>query len=92
MSERSPESLEELTKEQLGVVINEKLSNTLYWLSKAYRVRPQDDESERALLSIMADLQKIQRDVNRTFTRKAKPSKWRRKERRLKLDSAGRAD
>ena len=56
-----------LTKEQLQAVINEKLDNTLYWLKKAYQVRPQDDQSEQTLLNIMASLQKMQGDVNRAL-------------------------
>lgn len=64
-----------LTKEQLQAVINEKLGNTLYWLSKAYRLRPKDDQSEKTLLEMMASLQKIQDDVNRAFTGKRVDSK-----------------
>jgi hypothetical protein len=71
MSRKSSESGQELTKEQLQAVINEKLSNTLYWLSKAYRVRPRDPHTEKTLLSVMAGLQKIQKDVNKAFTGRA---------------------
>ena len=60
-----------LTKEQLQAVLSEKLGNTLYWLSKAYRFRPADDDTERTLLEIMAGLQNMQQQVNRTF---CKPS------------------
>jgi septum formation inhibitor-activating ATPase MinD len=56
-----------LTKEQLQAVINEKLDNTLYWLAKAYHHRPQDDLTEQTLLEMMANLQKMQHDVNRSL-------------------------
>ena len=67
MSEKSSEIAYVLTRQQLQAVINEKLGNTLYWLTKVYRPRPEDDESERTLLEIMAELQSMQRSVNRTF-------------------------
>lgn len=57
-----------LTRQQLQAVINEKLGNALYWLSKAYRSRPRDVESEKTLLEIMASLQEMQRRVNRSLT------------------------
>jgi len=67
MSENSVEIPEGLTKEQLQAMLSEKLGNTLYWLSKAYHFRPADDATERTLLEIMAGLQSMQQQVNRTF-------------------------
>jgi hypothetical protein len=77
MSEKVIEFPEGLTKEQLQAVISEKLGNTLYWLSKAYRFRPPDDDTERTLLEIMAGLQNMQQQVNRVFCRPTDPASGR---------------
>jgi hypothetical protein len=69
MSEKLIEFPDGLTKEQLQAAISEKLGNTLYWVSKAYRFRPPDDDTERTLLQIMAGLQSMQQQLNRTFCR-----------------------
>ena len=68
---KSNQSNTALTRQQLLAVINEKLENTLYWLSKAYGSRPQDDESERTLLEVMAGLQGLQRRVNQNLSTEA---------------------
>ena len=58
-----------LKKERLQALINERLEDTLFWLSKAYEARPSGDKSERVLLDVMASLQKMQREVNQAFIR-----------------------
>lgn len=60
----------ELTREQIQVVINQKLENTLYWLNKAYDARPQDSAAEKALLELMAALQRLQQEANETLLQK----------------------
>ena len=56
-----------LTVEQIHAVINEKLENTIYWLNKAYNARPQDSSAEKALLELMAVLQKMKNETNKSF-------------------------
>ena len=58
-----------LKKQELQAVINERLENTLFWLLKAYDTRPPGDKSEAVLLDVMASLQKMQREVNRSFSK-----------------------
>ena len=59
-----------LTKEQIQSVINEKLENTIYWLNKAYHARPQDSSAEKALLELMADLQRMKKQTNEALGEK----------------------
>jgi hypothetical protein len=56
-----------LTKEQIQVVINQKLENAIYWLNKAYDARPSDSTAEKTLLEIMAELQKMKRAANESL-------------------------
>jgi hypothetical protein len=56
-----------LTKEQIQVVINQKLENAIYWLNKAYDARPSDPTAEKTLLEIMAELQKMMREANESL-------------------------
>lgn len=58
-----------LTQERLQALVNERLENTLFWLSLAYEAGPSNDKSETVLLDVMASLQKMQREVNRSFFR-----------------------
>ncbi len=75
MSQGLSRPKEMLTKKQLQAVINEKLENTLYWLTRAYHLRPEDDQSEQTLLEIMVSLQKMQHDVNQIFTGRSRCEK-----------------
>jgi hypothetical protein len=68
MSDHPIGAYRHLTRQQLQAIINEKLGNTLYWLSKAYPSRPRDVHSEKTLLEIMAGLQNMQRRVNRSLS------------------------
>lgn len=88
MAHRTESFGAELTREQIQAVINQKLENTLYWLNKAYEVRPQDSPSEKALLDLMAGLQRLKREVNDTILNKARsdhPSLQRSAQERAKI-------
>lgn len=58
-----------LTRERLQALVNERLENTLFGLSLAYEGRASNDKNEAVLLDVMASLQKMQREVNRSFFR-----------------------
>lgn len=61
-----------LTKEQIQAVINQKLENAIYWLNKAYDVRPPDPAAEKTLLELMAELQKMKREANEILGTKSR--------------------
>lgn len=69
MPDKNAPTERSLKKQQLQAVINERLENTLFWLSLAYDARSPGDKSEAVLLDVMASLQKMQREVNRSFSR-----------------------
>ncbi len=53
-----------LTREQIQAVINQKIENTVYWLKKAYELRPEDSLTEKTLLELMAKLTQLRVEAN----------------------------
>ena len=70
MGRKNSRKAMELTRDQIQAVINQKLDNTIYWLNKAYDIRPQDSGVEGVLLELMASLQKLQREANEALIQK----------------------